>query len=133
MPDMKSLAGIFFTAINLLSAALFGGPIDGTAWDVKVKQEGLFHWGSTSETLVFHGGRAVISGEVAKGYSPAMYDAKIQDEGGTAFSVTLAESGLDPVEWTGRIDGQRIAGVVIVRGRDGRVSRYVFSGQRKTG
>jgi len=129
---MKSLAGIFFTAVNLLYAAVFGGPIDGTAWELKVKEEGFFHWTSTRETLVFHGGKAVIAGEVAKGYAPALYDAK-DESGGTAFAVTLDEPGRDRVEWTGRVEGARIAGVVIVRGRDGRVARYVFTGERKTG
>lgn len=129
---MKSLAGIFFTAVNLLYASVFGGPIDGTAWDVKIRQEGFFHWGSTRETLVFHGGKAVIAGEVAKGYEPALYDAK-EESGATAFSLTLAGDDRDPVEWSGRVEGERIAGVVIVRGRDGRVARYVFTGERKTG
>ena len=129
---MQSLAGIFFTAVNLLYASLFGGPIDGTAWDVKVKQEGFFHWGTTRETLVFHGGKAVIAGEVAKGYAPALYDAA-EESGATAFSLTLAGDDRDPVEWSGRVEGEHIADVVIVRGRDGRVARYVFSGERKTG
>lgn len=129
---MKSLAGIFFTAVNLLYASMFGGPIDGTAWDVKVKQEGFFHWGSTRETLVFHGGKAVIAGEVAKGYAPALYQAK-EESGATAFSLTLNGDDRDPVEWSGRVEGGRIQGVVIVRGRDGRVARYVFTGERKTG
>jgi hypothetical protein len=40
---MKSIAGIFFAAVNLLYASMFGGPIDGTAWNVKVKQAGFFH------------------------------------------------------------------------------------------
>jgi hypothetical protein len=129
---MKSLAGIFFTAINLLYASVFGGPIDGTAWEVKVKQEGFWHWGSTRETLVFHDGKAVIAGEVAKGYAPALYEAK-EESGATAFTLVLAGDGRDPVEWTGRIEGERIEGAVVVRGKDGRVERYVFSGERKTG
>jgi hypothetical protein len=129
---MKSIAGIFFAAVNLLYASMFGGPIDGTAWDVKIKQDGFFHWTSRSETLVFHDGRAVIAGEVAKGYSPALYDAKVED-GGTAFSLTLAGDGRDPVEWTGRVEGGKIVGSVVVRGRDGSTQRFVFHGERKTG
>jgi hypothetical protein len=129
---MASLVGLFFTTINLVYAALFGGPIDGTAWDVKVKQEGFFHWSSTPDTVVFASGRAIIAGEVAKGYSPALYEAKAEDDG-TAFSLTLAGGGRDPVEWSGRVEGEKIAGVVVVRGRDGRTKRYVFSGARKTG
>jgi hypothetical protein len=129
---MKSLVGIFFAAVNFLYASLFGGSIDGTAWDVRVKQEGFFHWSSTRDTLVFHGGKAVIAGEVAKGYAPALYDSS-RESGATAFSLVLAGDGRDPVEWSGRVEGTRIAGVVIVRGKDGRVSRYVFTGERKTG
>ena len=129
---MKSLAGAFFAAVNMLYAAMFGGPIDGTAWDVKVKEEGLFHWTSRKETLVFHGGKAVIAGEVARGYVPALYESK--EEGpATSFFVLLAGDGREPVEWTGRVEGDRIGVVVIVRGRDGRTLRYVFTGERKNG
>ena len=129
---MHSLALGFLAAVNLLYAAIFGGPIDGTAWDVKVKKDSLFSWSSQSETVVFQRGRALIAGEVAKGYSSALYDAREVD-GGTSFSVVLADAGLDPVEWSGRVSGGRINGVVIVRGRGGRVHRYVFAGERKTG
>jgi hypothetical protein len=128
---MKSIVGIFFGAVSLLYAAMFGGPMDGTAWNVKVKQEGFFHWTSKSETLVFHGGKAVIDGEVAQGYAPALYDAK-PDDGGVAFKLTLTEPGQDPVEWSGRVEGSKIVGHVVVRGRDGSTQRFVFHGERKT-
>ena len=129
---MQSVAGVFFTAVNLVYAAIFGGPIDGTSWDVKVKEEGFFHWASQRETLVFLKGRAVIAGDIARGYTPALYDAN-EEADGTAFSVVLEDGNRDPIEWSGRVVGRRIAGIVIVRGRDGRVQRYVFSGARKTG
>ena len=129
---MSSLPAAFFAAINFVYASLFGGPMDGTAWDVKVKKEGFFNWTSRNETLVFAAGRAVIAGEVARGYRPALYKAS-EDEAGTAFSVFLAEDGRDPVEWTGRVEGARITGVVVVRGKDGHILRYVFTGERKAG
>ena len=129
---MKIIAGIFFATVNLLYASVFGGTIDGTTWDVKVKQEGFFHWTSRSETMVFHRGKAVIAGEVAKGYSPALYDTK-DDDAGTSFTLTLAGDGQDPVEWSGRVEGSKIGGSVVVRGRDGRTRRFVFHGERKTG
>ena len=129
---MKIFAGIFFAAVNLLYASMFGGPIDGTAWDVKVKQDGFFHWSSQSDTLVFHGGKAVIAGEIAKGYSPALYESK-DEEGATAFSLTLDGDGRDAVEWSGRVEGERINGRVVIRGRDGKTQRFAFSGARKTG
>ena len=129
---MKSLAGAFFAAVNLLYAAFFGGPIDGTAWDVKVKQDGFFHWTSRQETLIFHGGKVAIAGEVARGYSPALYEAK-DANGGTAFSLKLNGDGRDPVEWSGLVEGDHITGSMIVRARDGRTLRYKFSGARKNG
>jgi hypothetical protein len=129
---MGTIAGLLMTAFHIAYAALFGGPIDGTAWDVKVKQEGFFHWSSTPDTMIFSSGRAIIAGETAKGYSPALYEAKTGNDG-TAFSLVLDGEGRDPVEWSGRVEGRRIAGVVVVRGRDGRTRRYVFSGARKTG
>src|ERR1700758_2038120 len=129
---MKNFAGIFFAAVNLVYAAMFGGPIDGTAWDVKVKQDGFFHWSSSVDTLIFHGGKAVIAGEIAKGYAPAVYDSKTEGEA-TAFSLVLGGDDRDAVEWSGRVEGERIAGSVVVHGRDGRTQRFTFSGERKTG
>jgi hypothetical protein len=129
---MKNIAGIFFAAVSLLYASMFGGPIDGTAWDVKVKQEGFFHWSSQSDTLIFHQGKAVIASEIAKGYSPALYESKAE-EGATAFSLILDGDGRDAVEWSGRVEGERIAGSVVVRSPDGRTQRFTFSGARKTG
>jgi hypothetical protein len=129
---MKNLAGVFFAAVGLLYATMFGGPIDGTAWDVKVRQDGFFHWSSQNDTLIFHRGKAVIASEIAKGYSPALYDSKSED-GATAFTLVLGGDGRDAVEWSGRVEGERINGSVVVRGRDGRTQRFTFSGARKTG
>jgi len=129
---MTSVAGAFLTAVNLLYAAMFGGPIDGTSWDVKVRQSGFFHWTSQSDTLIFHGGKAVIAGAIAKGYSPALYEAK-ESGGDTDFTVRLEGDGRAPVEWSGRVHAGRITGAIIVRALDGKVSRYVFSGGRKAG
>ena len=129
---MKTIAGLFLAAVNFMSASLFGGPIDGTAWDVKVKQEGFFHWTSQRDTLIFHGGRAVIAGEIAKGYEPVLYDSKAED-GATAFTLVLDGDGRDAVEWSGRVQGEKIAGSVVVRERGGRTRRFTFRGARKTG
>ncbi|MFI5361519.1 MAG: hypothetical protein ACHQ49_06075 [Elusimicrobiota bacterium] len=129
---MTMIAGLFFAAVNVVYAAMFGGPIDGTSWDLKVKQDGLFHWSSQSDTLVFERGRAVIAGEIAKGYEPAPYDAKVED-GTTSFSLVLAGDGRDAAEWTGRVRGDAVSGSVVVRGGDGSTRRFTFSGSRKTG
>lgn len=129
---MATLSSAFFTAVNFLHAAIFGGPIDGTAWDVKVKQDGFFHWGSRKETLVFHGGRLVVAGAVGQGYSPTPYKAH-DEENGTVFAAVLDEESREAIEWSGRVEGDRIAGIVIVRARDGRAVRYEFSGARKAG
>jgi hypothetical protein len=129
---MKSLAVLFFAAVNLLYASVFGGPIDGTAWEIKVKKDGFFHWASRRDTLVFERGKAVIAGEIAQGYHSARYDAS-KDDDGTAFTMRLSGDDRDPVEWSGRVEGDSISGVIVVRGHDGRVLRYVFTGARKTG
>jgi hypothetical protein len=82
--------------------------------------------------LIFHGGKAMIAGEIAKGYAPTLYESKAED-GATAFTLLLNGDGRDPVEWSGRVEGERIAGSVTVRGRDGKTQRFTFSGARKTG
>jgi hypothetical protein len=129
---MTTVSGALFAAVNFVYAAIFGGPIDGTSWDVKVKQDGFFHWGTKKETLVFSGGKLVVAGAVNQGYSPTLYRATAE-ENGTVFAAVLDNPSRDAVEWSGRVDGDRIAGVVIVRDRDGRVVRYAFSGARKAG
>lgn len=130
---MSTVASAIFAAVNFVHAAIFGGPIDGTAWDVKVKQDGFFHWGTKKETLVFHGGKLVVAGAVSQGYSPSLYEAR-GTESGTAFAAVLAgEADRGAIEWSGRVDGDRIAGVVVVRASDGKVVRYAFTGARKAG
>ncbi len=128
---MATVSGAIFAAVNFVYAAIFGGPIDGTSWDVKVKRDGFFHWGSKRETLVFHNGRLVVAGAVNRGYSPTLYEAR-DEENGTVFAAVLNDPSHDAVEWTGRVDGDRITGVVIVRERDGRVVRYAFTGEKKS-
>jgi len=128
---MATVSSALFAAVNFVYAALFGGPIDGSAWDVKVKQDGFFHWGSKKETLVFHGGKLVVAGAVSQGYSPTLYEAR-DEENGTAFAAILDEPSREAIEWNGRVSGDRISGIVIVRARDGRVVRYAFSGERKS-
>jgi hypothetical protein len=127
---MKALASALFAAVNFVYAAIFGGPIDGSSWDVKVKRDGFFQWGSRKETLVFHGGKLVVAGAVSQGYAPTLYQAR-DEENGTVFAAVLNDPSREAIEWTGKVDGDRIAGVVIVRARDGRVVRYAFAGSRK--
>ncbi|MBI2386855.1 MAG: hypothetical protein HYV14_12740 [Elusimicrobia bacterium] len=129
---MKTVAGALFAAVNFVYAAIFGGPIDGSSWDVKIKRDGFFHWGTRKETLVFHGGKLVVAGAVSQGYSPTLYQASAE-ENGAAFAAILNSPSRDAIEWSGRVNGDRIAGVVIVRERDGRVVRYAFTGARKAG
>ena len=127
---MTTVSSALFAAVNFVYAAIFGGPIDGSSWDVKVKQDGFFHWGSKKETLVFHNGRLVVACAVSQGYSPTLYQAR-DEENGTIFAAVLNDPSREAIEWSGRVDGDRIAGVVIVRARDGRVVRYAFTGARK--
>ena len=129
---MSELGTSLMAAVRFVQAFIFGGPVDGTAWDVKVKQDGIFHWGSRHETLVFHRGRLVVAGAVDDGYDPTRYEAR-QEDAGTAFAAVLAGDGRDPVEWSGTINGDKIKGVVLVRLDDGKVRRYSFHGARKSG
>jgi hypothetical protein len=128
---MATISSALFAAINFVHAALFGGPIDGSAWDVKVKQDGFFHWGSKKETLVFHGGKLVVASAITQGYSPVLYEAR-DEANGTAFAAVLDETDRESIEWSGKVAGNRISGVVIVRARDGRAVHYAFTGARKS-
>lgn len=129
---MSALANAFFTAVNFLYAAAFGGPMDGTAWEVKVREEGFFNWGSRRDTIVFTKGRLVVAGEVAKGLEPTLYEILDAGGPGTAFAAVLTHPEHGVIEWRGRADGALIEGEILMRAPDGRLKRSRFAGARKS-
>lgn len=128
---LSSLAAAAFAAVNIVYAAVFGGPMDGTAWDVKVKEDGLFHWGSRRDTVVFTRGRMVVAGEVAQGLPTPLYEAAAAAGEATAFAAVLEHPLRGRWEWVGKAEGGRLSGRINVVLPDGRVKRLSFWGEKK--
>ena len=128
---LNGLASAAFAAVNFVYAAVFGGPMDGTAWDVRVKEDGLFRWGSRGDTVVFTRGRMVVAGEIAGGLPAPIYEAAAAAGEATAFAAVLEHPARGRFEWVGRAEGGRIDGHINVVLPDGRVKRLKFWGSKK--
>ncbi len=129
---LSGLAAAAFAAVNVVYAAVFGGPMDGTAWDVKLKEEGFFHWGSSRDTLVFTRGRMVVAGEIAQGSPAPLYEAAAAAGEATAFAAVLEHPLRGRFEWVGKAENGRIDGHINVVMPDGRVKRLKFWGAKKS-
>lgn len=129
---LNGLATAAFAAVNFVYAAVFGGPMDGTVWDVKLKEEGFFHWGSRRDTLIFARGRMLVEGEVAQGVATPLYEAAAAAGEATAFAATLEHPLRGRWEWVGRAEGEKVSGHINVVLPDGRVKRLKFWGEKKS-
>lgn len=129
---LNGLATAAFAAVNFVYAAVFGGPMDGTVWDVKMKEEGFLRWGSRRDTLIFARGRMLVEGEVAQGVATPLYEAAAAAGEATAFAATLEHPLRGRWEWVGKADGEKVSGHINVVLPDGRVKRLKFWGEKKS-
>lgn len=125
----KVLLGLA-TAAGLAYARLFGGSIDGTAWDVKVKADSLFSF-SRSGTLSFEKGRLNALLPQAAGFAPGNYQSQsVGMPGGTIWSAALEEASRGVLSWHGLIRGDEIQGIAVLWRTDGKPERFLFKGKR---
>jgi len=124
----------FFALAALVSARLFGGPMDGTIWDVKIKPESIFslsHRGS----LVFTRGKLDVQAPISDGFEPGYYSAQPVD-GTTAdavWSASLKKPEDGVMSWHGLVRGDRVEGFAVWWTKSGRAKRYSFQGSRRSG
>lgn len=128
---MRKLLLALSTAIGLAYARLFGGPMDGTAYEVKVKADSFFAF-SRRGTLVFEKGRLTAVTTLAEGFTPAVYHAQSGDDGIESVwnaSLTHVEKGV--MTWHGLVRGDHIEGVAVWWVKSGKPRRFTFSGSRR--
>jgi hypothetical protein len=101
-------------------------PLDGSAWDVRVKADSFLAFGH-SDTLLFNEGRLTSAGCAAKGFAPADYTTA--EDG--SWQASLAQAGQGMSQWQGTSHGDRIEGTMLQISPSGRVKRYTFKGRRK--
>jgi hypothetical protein len=126
---------IFLTlaaAAGLAYARLFGGPMDGTAWDIKIKPDSMFGF-SHSGTLRFDKGEVSVLMPLADGFSPGVYRARgVEGPDGTVWSAALSEAQRGVLSWQGFVRGDEIQGIAVLWRPDGKPQRFLFKGTRKS-
>ncbi len=129
---MKKVLLGFAALVSIAYARLFGGPMDGTAWDVKLKPDTFFAR-SKNDTLIFQNGKMTMAGFLNSGFSAASYTTQ-EGSGGeqTLWSASLkgADNGL--ISLTGLTQGERIEGMALWMTQAGRSKIYTFQGKRKS-
>ena len=113
----------------LMYYRLFGGPMEGTAWEVSLKADSLFSFSHT-DTLVFDKGKLKASGYQGTGFVPGSYSAKrVGGDVDAIWNASLTDDKKGTMTWHGLVRGDRIEGIaILVKG--GKEKRYTFTGKR---
>ncbi len=127
---MRLFLGVLLAALMFASRSFFTGPLDGSAWEIKVKRMSFLPLGK-KDTLVFERGRFSSARMLASGYFPSGYAGGEMDEGGS-WEVSQVRDDGSILTWRGRVHGDRIKGTLTRRGRNGRERSYSFKGRRKS-
>jgi hypothetical protein len=129
------MRNIFLTlaaAAGLAYARWFGGPMDGTAWDIKIRPDSMFGF-SHSGTLRFDKGEVSALLPLADGFSAGVYRARdVSGSDGTVWSAALSEAERGVLSWQGFVRGDKIQGVAVLWRPDGKPQRFLFKGTRKS-
>jgi hypothetical protein len=117
-------------AVSLAWSRMFGGAMDGMAYDVKIKADSFFSF-AHQDTLIFRDGRLTMAGFIASGFEPASYTTQTLDDAEVwNASLTHPEKGVLSVQ--GLTRGDEIDGVAVLWTRDGKLKKFTFHGSRKT-
>ncbi|PCI34965.1 MAG: hypothetical protein COB53_11425 [Elusimicrobia bacterium] len=127
---MRLILGAILAGVLFVSRSFFVGPLDGSAWDVKVKRLPFLPLGK-KDTLVFERGRFSSARMLASGYFPSGYDSGDLKEG-SSWEVSQTREDGSVLTWRGRVRGNRIKGTLTHYTKNGRERRYSFKGRRKS-
>lgn len=129
---MRELLFSLTAAVRLAYAALVGGPMDGTAWEVKLKPDSLLSL-SHREILSFERGRLKVSGYFADGFSPALYTVQdTEGEAETLFSASLTGAQDQILTWQGLVTGDSVRGIAVLWAKDAKPRWFIFKGSHKS-
>jgi hypothetical protein len=127
---MSSMLLTAAAALRMAWASLWGGTMDGTSWEVKVKADSFFSF-PHHEVLVFEKGRLNVRGNAPPGFESGSYRTEPAVDADEVWSASFTSDDAGTVSWQGLVRGDRIEGVAIWWPKDGGEKRYVFSGSRK--
>jgi len=127
---MMRLALGIFAGAALAYYRFFGGPMEGTKWEVHLKADSFFAFSHT-DTLVFDRGKLLAQGYQATGFSPGSYNASsVGGDVDAIWNASLIDARRGTMTWHGLVRGDSIEGVAVLIGKDGRERRFTFSGKR---
>jgi hypothetical protein len=126
---LRLLLGVI-AGLALAWYRLFGGPLEDTAWDVKLKADHLFSF-SHEDTLIFSGGKLRANGYQATGFTPGAYSAsRVGGDVDAIWNASLEDERRGTMTWHGLVRGDTIEGMAVLTTKDGRQKRFTFSGKR---
>ena len=109
----------------------FGRPLDGSAWEVRVRRDALFSL-SHRDTLIFDRGRFSSMHKMKDGFLPSSYDAQAERSGSVAtWQAEIPGSDGSLLDWRGQVEGDRMEGTLVWTRKDGTARSYNFRGRRK--
>jgi hypothetical protein len=118
------------TALGLAYYRLFGGPLEDTAWEIKLKADTFLAF-SHHDTLIFEQGKLKAKGYQGDGFTPGSYSAqRVGGDVDALWNASLTDAKRGTMTWHGLVRGDTIEGVAILVKKDGRQKRYTFSGRR---
>lgn len=113
----------------LLAAPLLA-TLDGSEWVVVLHESGLLRGGSRGEILRFHEGQLTAERSVAEGYLSSAYHASSSDDR-LSWRATQTNFKGERLDWTGAGDAERMAGLLRVSRKDGKVVEYRWKADRR--
>jgi hypothetical protein len=105
------------------------GPMDGTVWEVRIKPDSWFSF-SHKDTLVFDSGRMAAVNYMATGFPSGPYSAA-GHKGQCSWQVSFQRSNAETLEWTGRVQNDRMEGDIVQHESTGRIRQFHFRGTRR--
>jgi hypothetical protein len=115
---------------GLIWYRLFGGPMEGTAWDIQMKADSVFSF-SRHDRLIFERGKLRTEKHRQKFLSPGAYTAKsVGGDVDALWSAAMTDDSRGTMTWHGLVRGDTIEGVAILVTKDGREKRFTFTGKR---
>lgn len=128
---MKKLLLIAIVALVLAYHRMSGGPIDGTAWEVRLKSDSFFSF-SQKHTLIFQDGKASVLAYLPEGFPAEYYRFTPTDKPEEAvWKTSFYNDRKGSVEWEGKIRGKKMRGTVVWTDPGGTVRRYRFTASRR--
>ncbi len=129
--EINKIVSAVAAALGLAYSSLFGGPIDDSAWEIKIKRDTFFSFSSRRDTLIFENGKLTSAGGIARGFSSSAYDTSGDGTAATIWKAEMEDDEMGIMNWRGVIEGDRIKGKAVWLTKEGDVKRFTFKGSRK--